>query len=86
VVCASALVYGWRQVVDILPKVDESVVFMDQPEEDEVDILQRWFRDFFGKGKVEQSERRKEENHRCDFVIPQRGSCTWAEKGTEWGS
>jgi hypothetical protein len=67
--CASALVYGWRQVVDILDKVNESVVFMDQPEENEVDILQRWFRDCFGEGKVEQSERWKEENHRWAILL-----------------
>jgi len=60
-------------VVDILPKVDESVIFMDQPEENEVDILQRWFRDCFGKWKVEQSERWKEENHRWAILLFRKG-------------
>ncbi|PMD22834.1 hypothetical protein NA56DRAFT_644441 [Hyaloscypha hepaticicola] len=71
--CASTLVYGWRQAVDILHKVDESVVFMDQPEENEVDILQRWFRDCFGEGKSEESERRREENHRWAILLFRKG-------------
>jgi hypothetical protein len=71
--CASTLLYRWRNEANIIRKADESVVFMEQPEENEADILQRWFRDSFAEGKVEENERRKEENLRWSFLLFRKG-------------